>query len=229
MEDITDVDYAHAKRVCKDFEIKNLEEYHDLYVQNDTFLLEYLDFICFKIDELDPAKVLLSPGLAWQATLKKTKLTLDLLIDIDMLLMVDKGMRGGIYYSISWYPKANNKCMKDYNKNKDSSYIKYWDANLYGWVTSQKIPINIFQWMIGTSQFMKISLKTIMKKVMKNIFVKLIFNILKNYMNFITLSILTRKNDEKESKGVEKLLANLRDKTEYVIHIRNLNQSLNHG
>ena len=83
--------------------------------------------------------------------------------------------------------------------------------------------------MIGTSQFMKISLKTIMKKVMKNIFVKLIFNILKNYMNFITLSILIRKNDEKESKGVEKLLANLRDKTEYVIHIRNLNQSLNHG
>ena len=101
MEDITDVDYAHAKRVCKDFEIKNLEGYHDLYVQNDTFLLEYLDFICLKIDELDPAKVLLSPGLAWQATLKKTKLTLDLLIDIDMLLMVDKGMRGGIYYSIS--------------------------------------------------------------------------------------------------------------------------------
>ena len=68
-----------------------------------------------------------------------------------------------------------------------------------------------------------------MKKVMKNIFVKLIFNILKNYMNFITFPILTRKNDEKESKGVEKLLANLRDKTEYVIHIRNLNQSLNHG
>ena len=144
------------KSVCKDFEIKNLGEYHDLYVQSNTFLLEYLDFICLKIDELDPAKVLLSPGLAWQATLKKTKVTLDLLIDIDMLLMVDKGMRGGIYYSISWYPKANNKCMKDYNKNKESSYIKYWDANLYGWVTSQKIPINIFEWMIGTSQFMKI-------------------------------------------------------------------------
>ena len=119
-------------------------------------MLEYLDFICLKIDELDPAKVLLSPGLAWQATLKKTKVTLDLLIDIDMLLMVDKGMRGGIYYSISWYPKANNKCMKDYNKNKESSYIKFWDANLYGWATSQKIPINIFEWMIGTSQFMKI-------------------------------------------------------------------------
>ena len=101
MEDITDADNAHAKNICKDFEIKNLGEYHDLYVQNDTFLLEYLDFICLKIDELDPAKVLLSPGLAWQATLKKTKLTLDLLIDIDMLLMVDKGMRGGIYYSIS--------------------------------------------------------------------------------------------------------------------------------
>ena len=78
MEDITDTDYVHAKRVCKDFKIKNLGEYHDFYVQSDTLLLvnvfENFGNICLKIYELDPAKFLLTPGLAWQAALKKTKL-----------------------------------------------------------------------------------------------------------------------------------------------------------
>ena len=77
MEDITDADYAHAKRVCKDFEIKNLGEYHDLYVQSDTLLLadvfENFRNMCLKIYELDPEKFLSAPGLACQAALKKQK------------------------------------------------------------------------------------------------------------------------------------------------------------
>ena len=129
MEDITDADYAHAKRVCKDFEIKNLGEYHDLYVQSDTLLLadvfENFRNMCLKIYELDPAKFLSAPGLAWQAALKKTKVKLDLLTDIDMLLMVEKGIRGGICHSIYQYAKANNKYMKDFDKNTESSYIQY--------------------------------------------------------------------------------------------------------
>ena len=104
MEDITDADYAHAKIVCKDFEIKNLGEYHDLYVQSNTLLLadvfENFRNMCLEIYELDPAKCLSAPGLAWQTTLKKTKVKLDLLTDIDMLLMVEKGIRGGICHSI---------------------------------------------------------------------------------------------------------------------------------
>ena len=127
MEDITDADYAHAKRVCKDFEIKNLGEYHDLYVQSNTLLLadvfENFRNMCLKIYELDPAKFLSAPGLAWQAALKKTKVKLDLLTDIDMLLMVEKGIRGGICHSIYRYAKANNKYMKNYDKNKKSSYL----------------------------------------------------------------------------------------------------------
>ena len=67
MEDITDSDYTHAKRVCKDFEIKNFGEYHDLYVQSDTLLLAdvFVNFInmCLKIYELDPAKFISAPGL----------------------------------------------------------------------------------------------------------------------------------------------------------------------
>ena len=85
---------------------------------------------------------------------KKTKVKLDLLTDIDMLLMVEKGIREGIYYSIYRYSKANNKYMKDYDKNKESSYLQYWDVNnLYGWAMSQKLPVNNFEWIKDTSQF----------------------------------------------------------------------------
>ena len=122
MEDIIDEDYAHAKRFCKDFEVKDLGEYHDLYVQSDTLLLadifQKFRNMCIEIYELDSAKFLSSPGLAWQAALKKTKVKLDLLTNIDMLLMVEKGIRGRICHSIYRYVKANNKYMKDKNKDK---------------------------------------------------------------------------------------------------------------
>ena len=104
MEDITDAGYAHTKRVCKNFEIKNLGEYHGLYVQSDTLLSAYVfeNFrnMCIEIYRLDPAKLFSASGLAWQAALKKTKVKLDLLTDIDILLMVEKGIRGGICHSI---------------------------------------------------------------------------------------------------------------------------------
>ena len=77
MEDITDADNAHAERVCKNFEIKDLGEDHDLYVQNNTLLLAdvFKNFrnMCIKIYEPDPAKFLSAPGLAWQAALKRLK------------------------------------------------------------------------------------------------------------------------------------------------------------
>ena len=126
MEDITDADYAHAKIVCKNFEIKSLGEYHDLYVQINTLLLadafkNFRDTIIYyslKIYELDPIRFLSVPRSAWQAALKKTKVKLDLLTDTDMLLMVEKGIRRLICHSIYWYAKANNKYMKDYHQNK---------------------------------------------------------------------------------------------------------------
>ena len=92
MKNIIDVDYVHVKWVCKDFEIKNLGEHHDLYVQSDALLLvdvvENFRNMCLEIYELDPAKKNFSLGLAWEAAIKKTKVKLDLLTDIAMLLMV---------------------------------------------------------------------------------------------------------------------------------------------
>ena len=103
MEDITYADYVHAKRVCKDFGIKNLGESHDLYVQSNTLLLtdvfEIFRNMCLKIWELDPVKVFSAPGLAWQATLKKNKVKLGLLTRTDMILMVGKLIRGGLCHS----------------------------------------------------------------------------------------------------------------------------------
>ena len=157
MEDIIDADYARAKRVFKDFEIKNLGEYYDSYVPSDTLLLvdvfEIFQNMCLKVYELDPAKFLSAGGLVWQAALKKTKVKLDLLTDIDMLLMIEKVIKGGICHSIYWYEKAYNKYVKDYDKNKEPSYTQYWDVNkLYGWEMSQKLPVNNFEWIEDTSQ-----------------------------------------------------------------------------
>ena len=84
-----------------------------------------------------------APVLAWQAYLKKTQVKLELITDYDMLLMVQKGIRGGIFEATHRYVKANNKYMKNHDKNNESSYLKYLDANnLYGWAMSQKLPKN---------------------------------------------------------------------------------------
>ena len=154
----TDIDYRHAKKVCKDFEMKHLSDCHDLYVQSDTLLLadvfENFRNKCIEIYDLDPAHFLSAPGLAWQACLKKAGIKLELLTDIYMLLMIEKGIRGGICHAIHRYAKANNKYIKNYDKNKELSYLMYLDANnLYGWAMSQKLPVNNFKWKTNMSRF----------------------------------------------------------------------------
>ena len=140
MHDVTDADYTHAKRVCKDFEIKNLVEYHDFYVQSDILLLADV-FNNFQNMSWNiwawSCSFSSAQGLPWQTALKKTKVKLDFLTDIDLLLIAEKGIRGGMCYAIYRYAKANKKHIKDYDKNKESSYLKYWFINkLYGWAMS---------------------------------------------------------------------------------------------
>ena len=152
MEDTDDIDYRHGNNVFKGFKLENLGDYQDLYVQSDTLLLanvfENFRDMCIKEYELDPAHFLSLPGLAWQACLKKSNIELELLIDYDMLLMVEEGIRGVICHSIHRYAKANNKYMENYNNNEESSYIQYLDANnLYGWAMSKELPVNGFKWL----------------------------------------------------------------------------------
>ena len=157
VENIDDIDYRHGNNVFKRFKLKNLGEYHDLYVKSNTLLLadvfENFRNMCIKVYELDPAHFLSLPGLACQACLKKTTIKLELLTDYDMLLMVEEGIRGGICHSIHRHAKANNKYMKNYDKNKESLHIQYLDANnLYGWAMSPKLPVNGFKWVEDTSK-----------------------------------------------------------------------------
>ena len=129
MENITDADYAHTKRViimkCRKILWFVCSKW---YIIVNWYIWELSKYV-FEIYKLHPARFLSAPGLAWQAALKKTKVKLDLLTDINMLLMVEKGTRWRICHSIYRYAKANNKYMKDYDKNKESSYLQYWDVN----------------------------------------------------------------------------------------------------
>ena len=157
MADITDVDYRHAKRVFKNLSNKNLGDYYDLYVQSDTLLpadvFENFRNMCIKIYELDPAHFLSAPGLALQACLKKAGVKLKLLTDPDMLLMVEKGIRGGICHAIHRYAKANYKYRKNYDEKEESSFLEYLDANnLHGWAMSEPLPVNGFDWMEDLSK-----------------------------------------------------------------------------
>ena len=113
MESIADSDYRHAKNVFNKFNNNNLGDYHDLYIQRDTLLLADLSAnfrkACFDIFELGPAHFLSTSGLAWQACLKKSNIELELISDVDMLLMIEKGIRGGITQAVCSYFQSNNK------------------------------------------------------------------------------------------------------------------------
>ena len=151
MEEISGIDYRHAEKVFNKFNIKNLGECHDLYVQSDILLLadvfENFRNMCFKVYGLDPVYFLSALGLAWQACLKKTAEKLELITDVDMLLMIEKEIKGGICHSVYRHAKANNKFMKIYDVNNESSYIIYMDANnLYGYAMFKKLPVDGFQW-----------------------------------------------------------------------------------
>ena len=152
-EGISDEDYQHAQKVWKTFQMKTLKDYHNLYNQVDVLLLadvfENFRDICIKNYKLDPAHYYTAPSLAWDAALKITKVELELLSDIDMLLMVEKGIRGGVSMISNRYGKSNNKYMGDmFVANEPSKYIAYLDANnLYGWAMSKPLPTHGFKWM----------------------------------------------------------------------------------
>ena len=121
LEDITNKDYTYAQKVFEEFELKSLGDYHNLHVQSDTLSLAdvFQNFRnkCIKIYELDSVHFLSASGLVWQASLKKAEVKLELLTDIDVLLMVEKRIRGGIFQAIQRYAKANNKYIKNYDRN----------------------------------------------------------------------------------------------------------------
>ena len=144
-EHISDGDYGHAQKVWETFGCRSLGDYHDLYLRTDVLLLtdvfETFRKTCLQQYGLDPAHYYTSPGLSWDALLKKTGVELELLTDYDQHLFTEKGMWGGISMVSKRYAKANNPMVEGYDSSKPKSHILYLDANnLYGWAMSQPLP-----------------------------------------------------------------------------------------
>ena len=171
-----------------------------------------------------------APALTWQACLKKTKVELELLTDIEVLLLVEKGTRGGICQAIHRYVKAYNKYMKIYDKDIISSYLMYLDANnLYGWAMSQKLPVNGFKWVEKSrlSRFNEIFIKSYDENSDKRYFLEVDVDYPKKLFDLHKdLPFLTER---KKVNKIEKLICNIEDKEKYVLHIKVLKKALNHG
>ena len=140
--------------------------------------------------------------------------------------MVEEGIRGRICHSIYRYAKAKSKYMKDYDKNKESSYIQYGDVNLYDWTIQQKLSVNNFEWIDDTSQFNEYFIKSYNEESDKDYFLEVAVQYIQTLHELqIDLQFLPERI---KIEKIEKLVTNLHE-TEYVIHISNLKQTLNHG
>ena len=147
-----------------------------------------------------------------------------------MLLMVEKGIRGGICHAIHRYAKANNKYMKNYDKNIESSYLEYLDANnLYGWAMSQKLPVDGFEWIEEDDllKFDKKFIKNYDENSDKGYILEVDVEYPKNLFNLH--KDLPFLGERKKIEKCKKLVCSIHDKENYVVHIRALKQALNHG
>ena len=211
---------------------KSLGDCHGLCVQSDTLLLadafENCINMCIKVYEIDSAHFLFAHGLTWQTCLKKTEVKLELLTDVDMLLMVEKGIKGGICHAMHRYAKANNNYMKDYNKDEEESFLEYLDVNnLYGWAMPEPLPVDRFDRIEDLSKIDEDFMKSYDKDSDKGYILKVDFKYPKNLhdlhggLPFLPERIKTDK--------CSKLVCNLYDKKIYVVHIRSLKQALSQG
>ena len=172
---------------------------------------------------LDPAHIYTSPGLAWKACLKCTGIKFELLTDPDMLLMFERGIRGGITQAVRKYASANNKHMGDrFDPKSERSYLQYLDANnLYGWAMSQPLPTGGFKWVdVNPNEISELAIRTDSGYILE---VDISYQ-LHNPHNDLPFMC-----ERMEINGVEKLVPNLRDTKSYIIHIQALNQALEQG
>ena len=221
--DITEEDYKHAQNVWETFNMKTMRDYHDLYLKSDVLLLsdvfENFRDVCLDNYRLDPIFYYTAPGLAWDACLKITKVELELLHDYEMLMMVEKGIRGGVSMISTRYGKANNPYMKDYDPDQPTKYISYLDANnLYGWAMCKPLPTKGFRWMEKEELKNWKSMPCILEVDLE--YPEHLHDLHNDYP-LAPERITVNK--------VEKLIPNLNDKTKYVIHHETLKLYLSLG
>lgn len=243
--DISMKEYQFACEVWDKFHIKTLGEYTDLYLKTDVLLLadvfENFRDTCHSIYKLDPLHYYTAPGLSYDAMLKYTDIEIELFTDVEMLMFIESGIRGGISQCSKRYVKANNKYMdSDYKPEKETSYLMYLDANnLYGHAMSQPLPISDFSWVdnvneIAPNDILNLSDDSEIGYIFEvdlhypqslhNLHNDFPFCPEKRPLPNEVFNILgVRKNK------MDKLLLTLYDKENYVIHYRMLKLALQHG
>ena len=224
---ISDEEYEHAKNVWNEFNCKTMRDYHDLYNKSDVLLLadvfEKFRDVCMKNYKLDPVWYFTSPGLAWDAALKLTKVKLELISDYDMLLMIQQGIRGGVSTISNRFAHANNKYMgESFDNSKPPSYISYLDANnLYGWAMSKPLATDGFKWM---SEEELDDWKNISAEEERGCILEVDLEYPKDLHDLHNDYPLASENIMPEGSKVRKLIPNLNNKTKYVLHYENLKQ-----
>ena len=247
-EKIKDEDFQFFREVCLTFGIETLGEYHDLYLKSDVLLLadvfENFRRVCKEYYKLDPAHYYSSPGLSWDACLKMTNIKMDLISDIDKYLFIEKGIRGGISVITHRIGQGNNKYMKDYDMSKPTKYVTYLDANnLYGWGMSQYLPYAGFEW-IDPENFKLSDVKedSLMGYILEVDleYPKHLHDLHNDYPLCPEHVIITKEmlsdycKNTAAAHGLKhgkftKLVPNLMNKKNYVIHYRNLQQAADAG
>ena len=220
--DISDAEYDHAKTVWENLNVKSLGEYSDIYLKTDVLILtdifENFREMCMHTYDLDPLYYFTIPGLAYSAMLKYTGIELDIIKDIDILMTIERGIRGGICQCVTRYAEAN-----------ESNSLYYIDANnLYGWAMSQYLPYGNFRW-LSEDEIQNLNV------------LSLDDNCEKGYILEVDLEYPIELHDDHKdlpyccenkcapSSKNSKLLTTLDNKNNYVIHYRNLKQALQGG
>ncbi|RLU15730.1 hypothetical protein DMN91_011485 [Ooceraea biroi] len=159
--------------------------------------------------------------------LKHTRINFELLTDIDMVMYIERGIRGGLSQCSNRYAQANNKCMQSYDPSKPSLYLMYYDVNnLYGWAMCQPLPYAEFRWIDDTSNF---DVNVITPDSPKGYILEVDLEYPQQLHDAHVDLPFCPTRDKPPSKRQDKLLATVYDKKRYVIHYRNLQQCTRHG
>ena len=247
---VSEKDYSGTANVWNTFKIKTPGDYHGLYLKTDVLLLAdvFEKFIktCLNYYGLDRCHYFSVPGLSWDAMLKMTGVKLQLISDIDMHLFIEKGLRCGISYIAKRHSKGNNQYIKRHDSSKENKTINYWDANnLYGWGMSQPLPYSEFDW-LTKKEINKFCLDSISENSPIGYILEVdieypdeLHDMHNDYpltpekleitQDMLSCSDIADKYGINVGGAVNKLVPNLRSKSEYVVHYRNLQLYLSSG